>query len=77
MRLESVLRTIWEEPRGIKKAKRGKSAVGGEMSCEDVQEDVKCMIWIEVKVANEADHSTPVRGGEEEWYCTVPRFPDR
>ena len=47
------------------------------MSCEDVQEDVKCMIWIEVKVANEADHSTPVRGGEEEWYCTAPRFPDR
>jgi len=29
------------------------------MSCKDVQENVKCTVGIEVKVADEADHSTP------------------
>ena len=35
--------------------------MGREVSCEDVQEDVKCAIGIKVKVANQADHSTPDR----------------
>jgi len=33
--------------------------VGRQMSCEDVQEDVECTVGIEVKVADETDHSTP------------------
>ena len=33
--------------------------VGRQMSCKDVQEDVKCTVWIEIKMADETDHSTP------------------
>jgi len=33
--------------------------MGRQMSCKDVQEDVKCTVGIEVKVADEADNSTP------------------
>jgi len=33
--------------------------MGRQMGCKDVQENVKCTVGIEVKVADEADHSTP------------------
>ena len=37
--------------------------MGRQMSYKDVQENIKCTIWIEVKVADEADHSAPYRCG--------------
>ena len=33
--------------------------MGRQVSCKDVQENVKCAVGIEVKVADETDHSTP------------------
>ena len=33
--------------------------MGRQMSRKDVQENVECTVGIEVKVADEADHSTP------------------
>jgi len=32
-----------------------------QMSCKDVQKNIKCAVWIEVEVADKADHSTPDR----------------
>ena len=33
--------------------------MGRQMSCKDVQEDVKCTVGIEIKVADETDYPTP------------------
>ena len=33
--------------------------MGRQMSCKHIQEDIECAVGIEVKVADETDHSVP------------------